>query len=72
MRESIIVILFQIAMVNQNSPTVEFWVIKGNLRRDNTESSVGFRRANRAPSVDFRKANTESSVHFRRANTGMY
>ena len=49
-----------IAMVHQNSPTVEFWQekIEGNLRRANTE-----------PSVDFRKANTEPSMHFRRAYT---
>ena len=52
-----------IAMVHQNSPTVEFWQekIEGNLRRANTE-----------PSVDFKKANTEPSVHFRRANTETY
>ena len=63
-----------IAMVHQNSPTVEFWQekIEGNLRRANTEPSVDFRRANTEPSVDFRKANTEPSVHFRRANTETY
>ena len=80
----IIVILFQIgsfvafsyiiAMVPQNSPTVEFWQekIEGNLRRANTEPSVDFRRANTEPSVDFRKANKEPSVHFRRANMKTY
>ena len=49
------------AMVHQNSPTVEFWQekIEGNLRRAYTEPSVDFRRANTEPSVDFRKANTE-------------
>ena len=63
-----------IAMVHQNSPTVEFWQekIEGNLRRANTELSVDFRMANTEPSVDFRKANTEPSVHFRRANTETY
>ena len=63
-----------IAMVHQNSPTVEFWheKIEGNLRRANTEPSVDFRRANTEMSVDFRKANTEQSVHFRRANTDTY
>ena len=37
-----------IAMVHQNSPTVEFWQekIEGDLRRANTEPSVHFRRAN--------------------------
>ena len=61
-------------MVQQNSPTVEFWQekIEGNLRRANTEPSVDFRRANTEPSADFRKANTEPSVHFRRANTETY
>ena len=51
------------AMVHQNSPTMESWQekIEGNLRRANTE-----------PSVDFRKANTEPSVYFRRANTETY
>ena len=65
---------FIIAMVNQNSPTVEFWQekIEGNFRRANTEQSVDFRRANTEPSVDFRKANTEPYVHFRRANTETY
>ena len=60
-----------IAMVHQNSPTVEFWQekIEGNLRRANTEPSVDFRRANTELSVDFRKANMEPYVHFRRANT---
>ena len=63
-----------IAMVHQNSQTVEFWQekIEGNQRRANTEPSVDFRRANTEPSVDFRKANTEPSVHFRRANTETY
>ena len=63
-----------IDMVNQNSPTVEFWQekIEGNLRRANTEPSVDIRRANTEPSVDFRKVNTEPSVHFRRANTETY
>ena len=74
-----------IAMVHQNSPTVEFWQekIKGhlrrantvpsvNFRRANTEPSVNFRRANTEPSVDFMKVNTEPSVHFRRANTETY
>ena len=63
-----------IAIVHQNSPTVEFWQekIEGNLRRANTEPSVDFRRANKDPSVDFRKAKTEPSVHFRRANTETY
>ena len=52
-----------IAMVHQNSPTVELWQekIAGNLRRANTEPSVDFRRANTEPSMDFRKANTEPS-----------
>ena len=52
-----------IAMLHQNSPTVEFQqeMIEGKLRRANTE-----------PSVDFRKANTEPSVHFRRANAETY
>ena len=59
-----------IAMVHQNSPTVD--KIEGNLRRANTELSVDFRRANTEPSVDLRKANTEPSVHFRRANTETY
>ena len=65
---------FIIAMVLQNSPTVEFWQekIEGNLRSANTEPSVDFMRANTEPSVDFRKANTEPSVHFRRANTETY
>ena len=51
-----------IAMVHQNSQTVEFWQakIEGNLRRANTE-----------PSVDFRRTNTEQSVDFRKANTGL-
>ena len=50
---------FIIAMVHQNSPTVEFLQekIEGNLRKANTELSVDFRRANTEPSVDFRKAN---------------
>ena len=63
-----------IAMVHQNSPTVEFWQekIEGNLRRANTEPSVDFRRANAEPSVDFRKANTEPSVYFTRANMETY
>ena len=62
---------FIIAMVHQNSPTVELLQekIEGNLRRANTEPSVDFRRAITEPSVDFRKANTEPSVNFRRANT---
>ena len=53
-----------IAMVHQNSPTLEFWQekIDGNLRRANTEPSVDLRRANTEPSVDFKKANTEPSV----------
>ena len=65
---------FIIAMVHQNSPTVEFLQEKSehNLRRANTELSVDFRRANTEPSVDFRKANTELSVNFRRANTETY
>ena len=65
---------FMIAMVPQNSPTVEFWQekIEGKLRRANTEPSVDFRRANTEPSVVLRKANTEPSVHFRRANTETY
>ena len=63
-----------IAMVHQNSPTVEFWWdnIQGNLRRPNTEPSMDFRRANTELSQDFRKANMEPSVHFRRANTENY
>ena len=63
-----------IAMVHQNSPTVEFWQekIEGNLRRANTERYVDLRRANTEPPKDFRKANTEASVHFRRANTETY
>ena len=54
-----------IAMVYQNSSTVEFLQkkIEGNLRRANTEPSVDFRRANTEPSMDFRKANTEPSVN---------
>ena len=65
---------FIIAMVPQNSPTVEFWQekIEGNLRRANTEPSVDFRRANTEPPVGFRKANTEPSMRFRRANTETY
>ena len=65
---------FIIAVVHQNSPTMEFLQekIEGNLRRANTEPSVDFRRANTEPSVDFRKANTEPSVDFRRANTETY
>ena len=65
---------FIIAMVPQNSPTVEFWQekIEGKLRRVNTEPSMDFRRANTEPSVDFRKGNTEPSVCFRRANTETY
>ena len=65
---------FLIAMVHQNSPTVEFLQkkIEGNLRRANTEPSVDFRRANTEPSVDFRKANTELYVNFMRANTKTY
>ena len=61
-------------MVNQNSPTVDFWQekIEGNLRRANTEPYVDFRRANTEPFVDFRKANTEPSVYFRRANMETY
>ena len=49
-----------IAMVHQNSPTVEFWQekIDGPLRRADTE-----------PSADFKRANTELSVYFRKANT---
>ena len=45
-----------IAMVYQNSPTVEFWQekIEGNMRRANMEPSVDFRRANTEPSADFR------------------
>ena len=63
-----------IAMVHQNSRTVEFWQekIEGNLRRANTETSVDFRRAKTGPSVDFRTANVEPSVRFRRANTETY
>ena len=55
--------MVHLAMVHQNSPTVEFWQdeIEGPLRRANTE-----------PCVDFRKPNTELSVHFRRANTETY
>ena len=51
-----------IAMVHQNSPTVEFWQekIEGHLRGANTEPSVDFRRANTEPSVDFRRANTDT------------
>ena len=62
------------AMVHQNSLTVEFWQekIEGYLRRAITERSVDFRRANTEPSVDFGKANTEPSVHFRRANAETY
>ena len=54
-----------IAMIHQNSPTVEFWQekIESILRRANTELSVDFRRAYAEPSVDFRKANKEPSVH---------
>ena len=65
---------FIIAIVHQNSPTVEFLQekIEGNLRRANTELSVDFRRANTEPSVDFRKANMDPSVNFRRANTETY
>ena len=46
---------FMIAMVHQNSPTVEFLQekIEGNLRKANTKPSVDFRRANTEPSVDF-------------------
>ena len=66
-----------IAMVNQNSPTVEFCQekIEANLRRANTERSVVFRKANTEPSMHFRRANTEtyqkqnvilsSCVHFK-------
>ena len=63
-----------IAIVHQNSPTVEFWweKIEGNLRRANTEPSLDFRRANIELSQDFSKANMEPSVHFRRANTKTY
>ena len=63
-----------IAMVHQNSATVEFWQenIEGNLKRANTEPSVDLRRANTEPSVDFRKANTEPSVNFRRGNMETY
>ena len=58
----------------QNSLAVEFlWEkIEGNLRRANTEPSMGFRRANMEPSMDFRTANTELSMRFRRANTETY
>ena len=65
---------FIIAMVHQNSPTVEFLQekIEGNLRRANREPSVDFRRANTEPPLDFRKAYTEPSVNFRRANTETY
>ena len=65
---------FIIAMVHQNSPTVEFLQekIEGNLTRANTEPSVDFRRANTEPSVDFRKTNTEPSVNFRSANRETY
>ena len=60
-----------IAMVHQNSPTVEVWweKIEGNLRKANKELSMDFRWANTEPSVNFRRAKTEPSVHFRRANT---
>ena len=60
-----------IAMVHQNSPTVDFWQkkIEGNLKKANTEPSVDSKRANTEPSVDFRKANVKPSLHFRRANT---
>ena len=53
-----------IAMVHQNSLTLEFWQekIEGNLRRANTEQSVDFRRANAEPSVDFWKVNKEPSI----------
>ena len=70
----VLLLSYIIAMVHQNSLTVEFWQekIEGNLRRANTEPSVDFRRANTEPSVYFRKANTEPSVHFRRANTETY
>ena len=63
-----------IAMVHQNSPTVEFWQekIEGNLRRANTELCVDFRKVTMEPSVDFRKAKREPSVHFRKANTETY
>ena len=63
-----------IAMVHQNSTTIEFWQkkIEGNLRRANTEPSVDFRKANTEPSVHFRRANTEPSWHFRRANMETY
>ena len=63
-----------IAMVHQNSPTVEFWQekIEGNLMRANMEPSVNFMRANTVPSLVFWKANTEPSVYFRRANTETY
>ena len=65
---------FIIAMVHQNSPSVEFVQdkIDGNLRRANMETSVDFRRTNTEPSVDFRKANTEPSKNLRRANTETY
>ena len=45
-------ICFIIALVQQNSQTVEFcWEnIEGNLRRANTERSMEFRRANTEPS----------------------
>ena len=51
-----------IAMVHQNSPTVEFWQekIEGNLRRANTEPSVNFRKANMEPYVHLRRVNTET------------
>ena len=51
-----------IAMVHQNSLTVEVWKekIEGNLRRANTEPSVDFRRPNTEPYVQFRRANTET------------
>ena len=51
-----------IAILYQNSPTVEFWweKIEGSQRRANTELSIDFRRANAETSVDFRKANTET------------
>ena len=49
-----------IAMVHQNSPTVEFlW----------EKIEVGLRRANTEPSIDFRRANAETSVNLRKANT---
>ena len=63
-----------IAMVHQNSLTVEFWQenIGGNLRRASMEPYLHFRRANTDSSLEFRKANTEPSVHFRRANMETY